>query len=735
MARTLTASQPDVELHVEYMNSKRVAPRRIFPLLRDLYATAYKDVHLDMILCSDDNALDFLLAHRDALFPGVPVVFCGVNRFRPARIAGHAGYTGVSEDIDVRGTLEAILHLHPRVREIAIITDVTATGRINRQLVQDVMPEFRSRVAFRDLAELAAEDLQKALASLGADTVVYNLSFLLDPKGRVFSPKESTAFVDAATDSPIYTAWDFYMGSGVVGGKLVSGTDQGQLAASLALRILGGERPDTIPVAPSPNRYLFDYPSLLRYGIDLGRLPEHSHLLHQPNTFYDRNKSLIWAATGVFLLQLGTILVLLGNIRRRRMAERAVRAAEERYRTLFENASEGIFLSTEDGRYLDINPSLVALLGYDSVEEISRLVTNIPQQIYVDAEDRTALVERLNRDGVVTGFETRLRRKDGSELWCVLSVRMASSAKAGERHLEGFVVDITKRKHAECELAALNKHLEQLVEERTEELNERARELEVANIKLQELDRLKSSFLSTVSHELRTPLTSILGFAKLINKDFGKFFLEHAHNASAETKGRRISENLAIIEREGERLTRLINDFLDLSRIESGKMEWREADVRPDVTIYQAVEAVRGQFDSLEQVALYVDVADTLPLLHVDPDRLLQVVVNLLNNAAKFTAAGSVRVSAGPTDAGMVRISVADTGIGVPLEDQYRIFDQFHQAMRQQDTLVDKPKGSGLGLAICKQIVDHYDGEIWVESEGGRGSVFHVELPVHAVRP
>jgi signal transduction histidine kinase/CheY-like chemotaxis protein len=283
------------------------------------------------------------------------------------------------------------------------------------------------------------------------------------------------------------------------------------------------------------------------------------------------------------------------------------------------------------------------------------------------------------------------------------------------------------------ELEELNEELERVVELRTQALKKKAHDLEVANRNLKELDAMKSSFLSSVSHELRTPLTSVLGFAKLISRDFTKTFWPLAPDDKARTKGQRVLDNLDIIRNEGERLTRLINDVLDIGKIESGRVDWHDRLVSMSELVTRAVQASSGQFADKTGLRLEMDVEDNLPFLELDFDRLVQVLVNLLNNAAKFTEQGYVRVTAAQADQ-VVRIAVEDTGMGVPEQELERVFEKFHQ-VRTEDTLTEKPKGTGLGLAICRQIVEHYGGVIYVRSKVGKGSTFVVELPLERTKP
>lgn len=405
--------------------------------------------------------------------------------------------------------------------------------------------------------------------------------------------------------------------------------------------------------------------------------------------------------------------------------------AEERYRAIFENALTGIFQSSPEGRFITVNPAMASILGYPSPQALIQEVTDIGEQVYAESASREAFKQELAERGEVAGYLVAFKRRDGKARWARISARVVRDGQGGLLRYEGMIEDVTDVKRAEEELAALTRGLELAVAERTADLARKAEELEGANQRLRELDEIKSAFLSSVSHELRTPMTSVLGFAKLILKDFATVFQPLVKGKpSLEKKGERVQENLRIIGQEGERLTRLINDVLDLAKIESGRVFWQDQQVRPEVLISRAVGAIRGQFELSPQVALRVEVAKELPSLFVDPDRVEQVLINLLHNAIKFTSEGSVTLEADADAAGWARVRVRDTGPGVPVTELERIFDKFHQA--DMDEASGKPRGTGLGLTLCKQIVEHYGGRIWASSELGKGSVFTFILPPKA---
>jgi signal transduction histidine kinase/DNA-binding response OmpR family regulator/uncharacterized protein (DUF427 family) len=240
-----------------------------------------------------------------------------------------------------------------------------------------------------------------------------------------------------------------------------------------------------------------------------------------------------------------------------------------------------------------------------------------------------------------------------------------------------------------------------------------------------EVDRMKTDFIANVSHELRTPLTSILGFAKIIDRRFATLVDGIGELDPKRARARsQIESNLEIIVSEGERLSRLINDVLDIAKMEAGKMEWHSDAVALSDVVRHAAEASAPLFAD-RPVELEVEVED-VPTVRGDGERLLQVVLNLISNASKFTNEGSVRCSVGVRGDELI-VAVADTGLGIDDEDLERIFEKFKQA---GDTLTDKPVGTGLGLALCRHVVEHHEGRIWAESRIGSGTTITFALPL-----
>ena len=384
----------------------------------------------------------------------------------------------------------------------------------------------------------------------------------------------------------------------------------------------------------------------------------------------------------------------------------ALRQAEAKYRSIFENALDGIFQSTPAGRFLDANPAMALMLGYQSPGELIAQITNIGRQLYLQPQQRQDIVRLLEERGYLEGLETQLYRKDGSVIWALVNARIVRDNTNRPLYYEGMVEDITGRKKTEQELHKYREHLEQLVRERTAQL-------EQANLRLQELDRLKSMFIASMSHELRTPLNSIIGFT-IMTLD----------GVSGELNDEQ-KDNLDRVHRSAQHLLALITDVLDISRIESGHVQTLLATVSLAGIIDEAVGSVEPQLKQ-KGLSLEIDIHADLTLT-TDRKRLLQCLLNLLDNAVKFTVKGGVSISSRETD-GYLELSVRDTGVGIAEADLPKLFEPFERLESHQHV---KTGGTGLGLYLTRKLAtDVLRGKVSVQSRVGVGSTFILKVPL-----
>ncbi len=383
----------------------------------------------------------------------------------------------------------------------------------------------------------------------------------------------------------------------------------------------------------------------------------------------------------------------------RRRAEAARARAEESYRSIFENALEGLYLSSVDGRFLRINPALARLCGYADPAAMIAATNDIGRQLYVHPGRRAEFFQLIQTRDSVTDFASEIYRADGSTFWISESVRVVRGASGTIDHFEGVAVDITQRYEA-------------------------GRILQAAKDAADTASRAKSRFLASVSHELRTPLNGILGFTQILRRD--------------PALGEKQRDGVRVIHESADHLLALINDLLDLSKIEAGRLEMHPADFDlPAFALGAArVFAPRAREKNLH---LETELAPDLPhFVHGDEQRLRQIVFNLLANAVKFTASGGVvfSVQAAPVEESstavtQLRFSVSDTGPGIAADQLARIFEPFTQV----GDLAHNVTGTGLGLAISRSLVEHFGGKLHVESRLGWGSRFWFDLSLPVVQP
>ncbi|WP_221032833.1 PAS domain-containing hybrid sensor histidine kinase/response regulator [Actomonas aquatica] len=369
----------------------------------------------------------------------------------------------------------------------------------------------------------------------------------------------------------------------------------------------------------------------------------------------------------------------------------------ERYAGIVHNAVEGVFQSTPDGRYLLVNPALARMYGYAGPDELmaQSVVSDISRLIYFDPAKRREFAERMQRDGVVEGMEYQVRRKDGAVIWIRESARAVRGPDGQVQYYEGFVQDISVRKEAE------------------EALRKAKEAAEAAN-------RAKSQFLAMMSHEIRTPMNGVIGMASLLSD-----------TALDEQQG----EFVETIRQSGDLLMSVINDILDFSKIESGHIEVEHEEFLLSDCVEVALD-IFAQRATKRNLDFLYDIHPAVPsIVKGDCMRLRQVLVNLLGNAVKFTEEGEVAltVSTGelqPDGRQRLLFSVRDTGIGIPDASVSRLFETFYQV---DASTTRRYGGTGLGLAISKRLIELMGGEVEVESELGRGSVFRFSVVVEPV--
>ena len=449
------------------------------------------------------------------------------------------------------------------------------------------------------------------------------------------------------------------------------------------------------------------------------------------------------------------ILASVLNITEQRKAEENVKESEERFRSLYENSTVGIYRTTPDGKIILANPTLVKLLGYSSFEELSE--RNLKKDGFEPSYERTHFMDVLKREGEVKGLESAWTRMDGTTLFVSESARAINDKEGKIIYYDGIIEDITMRKKAEQELIIANKNLafqneekekradelaianielafqnkekvkradelEIKVEERTEELTEINKKLVEAKSEADQANMAKSEFLANMSHEIRTPMNAVLGYTELLSS-----------TVIDQTQKNYINS----IKSSGKSLLKLINDILDLSKIEAGKLEM-EYDYVDTYSFFSEFERIFSLKVTEKGLKFILDITSETPQgVYIDEARMRQIVFNLIGNAIKFTSEGKITLKVYTENPQIVNyskektkevidliIEVKDTGIGISKKMQESVFEPFVQEIDNKHY-----GGTGLGLAITRRLTALMGGTIRLQSKLGNGSTFTVRFP------
>ena len=681
-----------VELDIEFMDTKRFpqdeAARRMRELLR--FKLDRLGVH-DVVVVADDAALRFALEHRDDLFPGRPVVFLGVNDQDLAHgLSGTPGFTGVIESVSMTETLEDIRRMLPGVRAVHAVADAQPGGQADLRTFLAQRERFPGlRLETLGLDAMTWAELGRRLGALGAGDAILLLSAYADRDGGTKSFGESLALIVRHAGVPVFHLWEHGLGQGILGGKVVSHTEQGRLAGGLVLRILAGEPAGSLPVieGDDANRHVFDHAALERFGIDDSRLPPDSEIRGRPVSVLSRYMPHIFVTVVFVAVLMLLVAALLTHVFRLRRAKARLSESEARYKALFDANADGILVAdAASRRFIFANPAICRMFGHSAeefrklgvedihpVEHLDRALENFAQQARGE-KDIAEGTPCLRRDGTVFPADIRSFPLEIDGVPCAV----------------GLFRDVTERAQT---LACLRQ----------------ARDVaESAN-------RSKSEFLANMSHEIRTPLNGVTGMLQLLEE-------------TSPTEEQREYISLALT--STVRLARLLTDILDLSRIEAGKLAMES---RPF-----SLEEVRQSTLSLLSMAarekglsLEFHLDARLPeKVMGDQARLQQIVFNLVGNGIKFTDGGGVRINASPLPGRgeaeiRVLFTVEDSGIGISDGLLKKIFHPFEQG---EASYVRRFQGAGLGLSIVRRLVQLLGGTLAVENRPD-GTTFYLSLP------
>jgi len=688
IGKALDESDYKIELQIEYLDAKKFNVDPVVSAFYQLHKEKFKEGQFDVVIVSDDDAFQYAIKYRSELFPGVPIVFCGVNNLSSEQTAV-GNITGIVENFDLSGTIDVVLTIHPEKKRMIVVGDNSTAGLAIKRQVESFEPLFQDRLIVDYWVQADLDEVQERVKTLPADTFLFFIPYFQVSDDYFHTAEEVMAGIYSHSNVPIYTGWEFLLGHGAVGGSLLSGLEHGRAAAELSLQILGGEEADRIPIVYKPNGlYLFDYQVMERLGIDESMLPEESRIINAPSLFYQLPRELFWTIVVSFLLLLVALLFLSLNMIARRKVERTIKDQLTFQETLINTIPLLVSWKDIHGRYVGANVNFADFFGLDNVIEVVEKTTSdvVSDDAYVNWSIGTDL-SVVSEDREFRRVRKRITSADGESAWLELS---KVPLRDQDRKITGVLT--------------------------TAENITREHNLEKQLLQSQKMEAI-GTLAGGIAHDFNNILTSIINSTELAVMDL---------DSESQTK-----KDLDRVLKAARRGSRVVKQILTFSR--PSQQGFRSTDL--ESLVYEVINLMEVSLPG--SVKMKYLVSPALRKIQADPTQLHQALMNLCTNAfheLKETG-GEIHLSLKvvcleANEAGylnlepgnFVKITIRDNGPGIKPEIIDKIFDPFFSSK-------DKTEGSGLGLTVVLGIVKGHNGGVRVRSEYGKGTTFDIFLP------
>ena len=684
----LDGSRYKIDLQIEYMDAKRYNYKDVTGMLVRLYKEKFVHEHFDIIIASDNDAFFFATQYRDQLFPGVPLVFCGVNALDPKALL-QGNLTGVVEQFDLSRTLDVVLNMHPGKKRMIVVGDSSTAGAAIKRQIEIVVPQYSQRLTVDYWIDMSLSKVLDRVEKLPNDTFLFFIPYYQVIEDRFLTAEEVMASIYERSSVPIYTTWEFLLGHGAVGGRLLSGFKHGQAAASIVLEVLDGKSADSIPVyMETTGEYLFDYNVMKRLKLDMDRLPEGSRIINAPKAFYELPKELFWTIIVSFALLFMVTVFLALTIIERRKVERKIKDQLAFQEILMDTVPQLVSWKDRNGRYLGINRTFAEFFGVkhgdDAVGKTSRDIMRDPDYVVwaMDADQAVIYQNKAFRK-----VRRKLTDANGEPAWIEVN-KVPISDRFGQ------VVGVLS----------------------TAENVTKERNLEKQLLQSQKMEAI-GTLAGGIAHDFNNILTSIINSTELAVGDVDP----------DSVTGKDLKRVLKAARRGG----RVVKQILAFSR--PSTEGFRPIDV--GAVVAEALALMESSMPGNIQVRS--DIAPDLACVIADPTQIHQVAMNLCTNAfhALRSTGGIIEVHIdqavlakddadllGLAPGEYIRLTFEDNGPGIPPDMLDKIFDPFF-------TTKDMTEGTGLGLAVVHGIVRSHKGGLRVTPRAGGGVVFTLFLP------
>ena len=681
----------EVQLYSEYLDVSRFRDLPHAQVMADFLKRKYSGIEFQAIITIYPYALDFLLAHRLALFPGVPVIaaMIGSNHAEDLERYGARSFvTGTILRNSATDVMDSALSLKPETKHIALVGGTAPNDVYIEQGFRLGFGAYAAKLGLIDLTKLSMEKTLSRVGSLPPDTLVIYASILRDGAGKSFVPREALSLISRASKVPVFSFTESYLGFGIVGGRLVSFKEHGREAANLTLRVMGGESPASIPFG-GEQAYVsaYDWRELKRWGISEKALPPGSTVKFKSLSVWEQYRKMILG--GLFFITFETLLIigLFVNLHKRRRAEAEIAASALRYRTVADYTHDWEYWSAPNGAINYVSPSCQRITGYSVGEFIEdpflffKIILPEDRKVWNQHDHEASNLVKPRE------IQFRIRTKGGETRWIDHNCLPVNDPQGKFLGVRASNRDITDRKKAEFEVQ--------------QQRNELAHVTRVATM---------GELTSSLAHEINQPLAAIRNYASAAQR-----FLSQSEPNLAKAR-----EALEGIIRDDKRAAEVISGVRGLLK----KEEPHYRQVQLNEIIQESLSFIRSD-PVLEGLSIETGLAQDLPTVLGDRVQLQQVLLNLMLNAvdAMDKTNPELRRLVIRTEKegdGAVKVSVRDSGAGIDEIQRTKLFELFQTT---------KPGGMGLGLAICARIIHAHGGSILGENNPDGGATFTFTLP------
>lgn len=405
----------DINLTTIYMDTKKVATPVYFQRLYEVYKEQFKDRQFDLIIASDNHAVEFLNKHIDVLFPNTPVMFCAVNNFDKKYIANIKKVTGVLEQVDLEKNFQLIRYLHPKLERLVIINDYSVTGLQMKKELEPYIKKYSKYFEIEYLDNINMDEIKQKVAREQGETALLFVLLFKDKTGKFFTYKQSLKDIKQISQVPIYGLWDFYLGNGVIGGFVTSAKGQGEAVASMAIEYLIQNKPiKDIPILKtSPNEYIFDYNELKRFKIDVDPYLDNYKIINEPKSVYKEYRNFVMLSVFTILSLFILVLIMRANIQRRKIVEKDLSNRIKFDKVLLDTLPNPIYYKNTDGKFLGCNLSFAKLFGHKKEEVIGKTAYDFyPFEVAkrnVEIDEELLRTQGTNTSEMTLHFDDKMR--------------------------------------------------------------------------------------------------------------------------------------------------------------------------------------------------------------------------------------------------------------------------------------------------------------------------------------